>query len=129
MYGIFVNSAKVNYAGYIVSGKKTIETRSSNTLKKLVGRRVAVIETGKGPAQVIGYVDITHAAFCLSIYYEAWRNETMIPAGDKYDRFGTRDGVSGKWFYDLENAEKCTPYELPDNAIRHGRSWCEFELN
>ena len=34
--------------------------------------------------------------------------------------------ANGKWFYHLANAEECTPYPLPENAVRHGRSWCEF---
>lgn len=129
MIGVFVNSASFPYAALIAAGVKTIETRTRNVLKALNGQRVAIIETGKGPARIVAYVDIVNYAFCNSQLYEMYRDCTRIPAGDKFDKFGKRDGISGKWCYFLDNVQACDPYELPADAVRHGRSWCEFKIN
>ena len=47
------------YADWIVDGRKSIETREKPTLDRLIGRRVKVIRTGAGKAQVIGEITIT----------------------------------------------------------------------
>ena len=122
MWGIFVNNDGVRYADAIVGGYKTIETRNRNTLKALVGERVAVISTSrKRKALVVGYVDIVSAEFCPVEQFDEYRDETLISPGSRFD-VNTR----GKWFYHLANACKTDPYQLPADAIRHGMSWCEF---
>lgn len=123
MYGIFVNeNGGVPYARAIAQGIKPIETRSRNMLKSLVGQRVAIIRTGrhKKPT-IIGYADMVRWEFCPCTLWEMYRAETLVPVGSKYDCRGR-----GKYFYFFENAEKCEPYELPADAIRHGRSYAEF---
>ena len=123
MYGIFVNeNGCIHYADLIVGGYKTIETRNRNMLKALVGKRVAIVRTrrGKNPL-VVGYADITGSCFCNASKFEEYRDMTCIPQGSMYDVHG-----KGKWFYRMANAEKCDPYPLPADAVRHGRSWCEF---
>lgn len=120
MYGIFINDHSFPYTQEILLQHKTIETRTRNTLKKLIGKRVAIIRTGKGKPQIVGYVTIAKAAFCPADLFDSFRNKTLIPCGDPYD------SKAGKWFYYLENAEKCTPYPIPENAVRHGRVWVEF---
>lgn len=122
MIGVFVRKP---YARKIVSGEKIWETRTRNTLRQLLGERVAIIETGNCKAHIVGYATIGwHPYFVRS--KKAWdsiRDRTCIPAGDKYDNFG-----SGKWCYGMHGAEETTPYPLPSNAIRHGRVWCEFDV-
>lgn len=125
MYGIFVNSdGCVPYADAIVSGAKPIETRNKDMLSNLVGKRVAVVRTrrGKNPT-IVGYVRIKSKLFVNAKAFEVFRDATLIPVGSKYDCHG-----KGKWLYYLEDAEKCLPYPLPESAVRHGRSWCEFEF-
>ena len=125
MYGIFVNSdGCVPYAEAIVSGIKTIETRNRDMLSELVGKNVAVVQTrrGKNPT-IVGYVRIASKLFVDANAFEVFREYTLIPVGSKYDCHG-----KGKWLYILENGEKCLPYPLPKSAVRHGRSWCEFEF-
>lgn len=124
MEGIFVNeNGCIKYAQLIVSGIKTIETRNRNMLKCLVGKRVAIVRTRRGKLpMVVGYVDIVDAAFCPYRLYDEYRDQTLVPVGSKYDVHG-----NGKWFYFLENAEKCDPFPLPQAAIRHGLSWCEYD--
>lgn len=125
MYGIFVNSdGCIPYADAIVSGAKTIETRNRDMLSNLVGKRVAVVRTsrGKNPT-IVGYVYIKSKLFVNAKAFEVFREYTLIPEGSKYDVHG-----KGKWLYMLEDAEKCLPYPLPQSAVRHGRSWCEFDF-
>lgn len=125
MFGIFVNSdGCIPYADAIVSGIKPIETRSKDVLWRLDGERVAVVKTrrGKKPT-IVGYVTIDGRFFCEAQYFESYRSVTLIPRGSRYDCHG-----KGKWLYYLHNPQKCEPYPLPKNAVRHGRSYCEFDL-
>lgn len=122
MKGFFCsNDHSTNYAEMIVEKRKTIETRNKNMLKNLVGERVAVIRTGKGKPMVIGYVDITACSFCNEEDFPKYFYQHWVLYMSKY-----YVKTKGKYFYHLANAEKCIPYQLPENAIRHGRSWCEF---
>lgn len=123
MYGIFVNQdGGVPYADAIVRGYKTVETRQKNMLLPLVGERVAVIRTRRHKRpEVVGYVDIDRYEFCPVTLFEMYRDETLIPPGSARDVRGR-----GKWFYRLSNPTECAAYPLPENAVRHGRSWCEW---
>ena len=122
MKAVFINGKRIPYPAWIVQRWKTIETRQRNMLSAMVGERVAIAETGRNKKPVIiGYVDIVSCKFCPAEEFDKYRRETMIPAGSEFDVKG-----KGKYLYFLANAEPCEPYLLPDNAIRHGRSWCEF---
>lgn len=126
MLGFFINDHAVPYTLLILQLIKTIETRTRNTLKALIGQRVAIIQTGKGPAQIVGYVTITKAVFCPADQLDSFREQTRVPKGSSFDKCGTCEGVPGKWFYYLDNPEPCTPYPVPADAVRHGRVWVEF---
>lgn len=123
MKGIFVNeNGRVPYAQAIAQGYKPIETRSRDMLRDLVGERVAVVRTKRGKAPtVLGYVDIVAKEFCPAEDFDLYREQTLIPTGSKYDVNGR-----GKWMYHLANAERVNSFPLPADAVRHGRSWCEF---
>ena len=123
MKAMFVNEdGGIRYAAAIVQGYKPIETRTKNMLAELVGERVAVIRTRRGKAPtVLGYVDVVSSAHRNGKWLDENRDKTLIPAGSKYDVNGW-----AKWCYFLENPAPCDPYPLPENAVRHGRSWCEF---
>lgn len=127
MRGIFVNeNGNVKYAQAIARGTKPLETRNKNMLSACVGDRVAVVRTHRGQKpMVIGYATITRSFFASSHALDNMRDLTLIPKGDPYDAKGL-----GKWCYLMDDAreEKC-PYELPSSAIRHGRSWCEFNYS
>ena len=125
MKGIFVRELPggIPYASAIVHGHKPIETRSRRMLSGCVGDRVAVIRTGRGSPVVVGYVKIVRESFCPADRFESFRDLTLIPPGSKFDCRGR-----GKWFYWLSRPEWCKPYPLPAGAIRHGRSWAEWEV-
>lgn len=123
MYGVFVNeNGCVPYAKAIVQAIKPIETRNKNMLSALVGKRVAIVRTkrGKRPT-IVGYVNIDSASFETAAWLNAHRDLTLIPEGSSYDAVSR-----GKWCYHLSGAETCEAYLLPETAIRHGRSFCEF---
>ena len=125
MKGIFVNeNGGIRYAEAIVKGIKPVETRSKNMLSACVGERVAIIRTrrNKKPT-IVGYADITASWWCSKEMMDNIRDYTIIPEGSKYDSTSR-----GKWCYWMSKAEECDPYELPSSAIRHGRSWCEFDV-
>lgn len=126
MYGIFIrDNAGIRYAEEIAAGRKPLETRSRNMLSKCIGARVALIRTRPGfRPLIVGYADMTAGVFQTAEWMAANRDKTLIPAGSTFDNYGR-----GKWCYQMENAEECTPYELPETAARHGRSWCEFQID
>lgn len=122
MKAVFINECgSLRYASRVADGIKTIETRSRDMLKNLIGERVAIVRTGRGPAQVIGYVRIVNKVFCYRPFFQTLYPLHLVPPGSKHDCRG-----AGKWCYILEGAEKCEPYSIPENAVRHGRVWCEF---
>lgn len=124
MYGIFVNERGcIPYPFLLVCGYKTIETRNKNMLSALVGKRVAVIRTGRGRTPtVIGYVTITGSTFCKAEDFDKYFNQHCVQPGSAYAPQNGR----GKWFYFCSDAETCDHFPLPKDAVRHGRSWCEF---
>ena len=121
MKGIFVNSSEYPYAERIVSGFKTIETRSKNMLRACVGDRVAIVRTGKGIPVVIGYVTVSGSACSASLTASDFPGKTYVFPGSKF--------ANNRWFYFLKDAEMLSVrFPLPADTVRHGRSWCEFEL-
>lgn len=127
MYGIFVNERGAGrYATWLVNGSKTIETRSRDMLSALVGKRVAIVKTHKGTVPfcgpvVVGYVTITRKLFCPAADFQTYFEQHLVRPGTVYDATGR-----GKWMYFVSDSEACDPFPLPANAVRHGRSWCEF---
>lgn len=120
--GIFVrNDGPVPYADKIVDGEKTIETRSRNTLGKLVGHPVVIIATarGKKPA-CIGFAWITAAYKGTAESLDRLRGDTLIPVGSEYD-------TGSRWCYLMDSPHRFkNPVPVPAHAIYHGRSWCEW---
>ena len=127
MKAIFVNERGAGrYATWLADGSKTIETRNRDMLSALVGERVAIVRTHKNSIPhsaplVIGYITIAKKEFCPAEDFQKYYKQHMVPPGSAYDATGR-----GKWLYYVTNAERCDPFPLPANAVRHGRSWCEF---
>lgn len=71
---------------------------------------------------VVGYARIAKSSFCKAEDFQNYFSAHLVPPGSKFDARGR-----GKWFYYMADAAKCDPYPLPADAIRHGRSWCEFK--
>ena len=57
--GINVRSdGNIDYAGLIIDGQKKYESRQTDSLRPYVGKTVAIVRTGKGPAVAIGQVTV-----------------------------------------------------------------------
>ena len=124
MYGIFVyEPGGIHYASALANGIKPVETRTRNMLKQLIGKRVAIISTRRNRKPVVvGYATIDKAVKEDREWLDGHRDLTLIPEGSQFDCAG-----KFKWCYWLSSAETCEPYQLPASAVRHGRSWCEFQ--
>ena len=96
--GIYIHQTKaVPYADDIIRGRKTLETRTRNTLGRFVGQRVFIIRTRSGhEPDVIGTVFIAGCAYRSAEWLDGMRNRTLIPPGSKFDCHG-----KGKWCYTL----------------------------
>jgi len=99
--GINVNQDGNNkYADKIVDGEKTLETRASDSLRPYVGKRVAIVRTGEGPAKAIGAVTIGEPIkVTTQKQFDQYRNQTLVPKDSKFDI--APGGV--KYLYPLEN--------------------------
>lgn len=122
MKGIFVNeNGGIRYAEAIVRGLKPYETRSRNMLGPCCYERVAIIRTRRGKKpEIIGYANIASARYMLFKTAADCFEQTLVPPGSKY--------AGNRWFYYMTDARPCAPYPLPKDAVRHGRSWCEFDI-
>jgi len=99
--GINVNQdGKNQYADKIVDGEKTLETRTSDSLRPYVGKRVAIVRTGDGPAKAIGAVTIGEPIkVTTQKQFDQYRDQTLIPKDSKFD---IAPGQI-KYMYPLEN--------------------------
>lgn len=123
MYGIYINENEVPYAQMIAHGHKVYETRTKNMLGKLTGERVALVRTHRNSKPyIVGYATISDAFHATQAECYLLRREIAVPSWSKH-----YSDERGKWLYRMENPEtddSLTP--LPENIIRHGRSYCEF---
>jgi predicted transcriptional regulator len=99
--GINVNQDGNNkYADKIVDGEKTLETRASDSLRPYVGKRVAIVRTGEGPAKAIGAVTIGEPIkVTTQKQFDQYRDQSLVPKDSKFDI--APGGV--KYLYPLEN--------------------------
>ena len=99
--GINVNQDGENqYADKIVDGQKTLETRASDSLRPYVGKRVAIVRTGDGPAKAIGAVTIGEPIkVTTQKQFDQYRDQTLVPRDSKFDI--APGGV--KYLYPVEN--------------------------
>ena len=99
--GVNVNQdGKNQYADKIVDGEKTLETRTSDSLRPYVGKRVAIVRTGDGPAKAIGAVTIGKPIkVTTQKQFDQYRDQTLIPKDSKFD---IAPGQT-KYLYPLEN--------------------------
>lgn len=73
------------YADMIVDGHKTLESRNSDTLRPYVGKRVAIVRTGEGPAKAIGEVTIGEPMVVNKQKFRALEDKHHVPEGSAFD--------------------------------------------
>lgn len=120
MYGIYINCSRAPFVSLILARVKSYETRPRDMLRALIGERVAIIETGRGPATIKGYATITRAETVG--YSNARARKAAQIIGTPYD---VRPGGK-KVFYSLTDVEAVAPYPVPADHVNHGRSYTEF---
>ena len=114
MKAVNINDKGIRYTDLILDGKKVIETRRTNSLKSLIGKRVGIIRTGIGKATLVGYITISGViVYRDEKTFRDDYNRHLVPCGNTYDI--TKDGV--KYGYVLENPERCPPTEITARGI------------
>lgn len=112
MLGININCKEHPFCTWILDGWKTIETRETPSLDPYIGKRIGLIETGRGQAMLVGYATIT----ARYRYYNqsAWDNHYhlhRVPSDSKYDFKGIKYG------YELSDVESCEPRYIYSKGI------------
>mgnify|MGYP003114882548 CR=1 FL=1 len=75
----------VNYARLIVSGNKRYESRDKDSLRPYVGKRIGIIETGSGPAKLVGYATVGEPVEVGEAEFADSRDQHLVPEGSKFD--------------------------------------------
>lgn len=122
-YGILISCRERDFIEDILTRAKPYETRPSDTLRALVGKkRIALIQTRHRHARIVrGYVDIVGSEVISYDNIEARKSAKIY--GTSYD---IKPGQT-KVFYKLENATPCGWIILDQNrCINHGRSYTEY---
>jgi predicted GNAT family acetyltransferase len=84
--GINVRSdGNIDYAGLIIDGKKKYESRQTDSLRPYVGKTVAIVRTGKGPAVAIGQVTVGEPVVVDAEKFDKMRKLHLVPQGSKFD--------------------------------------------
>jgi predicted transcriptional regulator len=84
--GINVRSdGNIDYASLIVDGKKKYESRQTDSLRPYVGKTVAIVRTGKGPAVAIGQVTVGEPIVVDAEKFDKMRKQHLVPQGSKFD--------------------------------------------
>lgn len=125
---IFINCSRHPFIQKIMSLDKLYETRTRNTMKKLMesylGERILLVETGNGDPIVRCSAVIDHV---IAVYtksdWEKYLPYTMT-AGTDYD---WKPDTKVKWLYHLSDVQPVEPFALPDSCCRHGLVWAEYE--
>jgi hypothetical protein len=110
--GININSKTQDFTDQILRGEKTIETRPSNSLKSLIGKRVGIVRTGKGKATLVGYANIEEPIVYNNVdEFRADQDKHLVEADSEFDIKPNQK----KYGYPLTNVESIEPIEVPSN--------------
>lgn len=103
--GININDDTAPWTDMILSGKKTIETRTNTRLSKYIGKRVGLVKTSKkGKAVLVGYATVGEP-----IKYDS--PEAFNKDFDKHQVSPDNAFFNGgiKYGYPLTDVKKCEP--------------------
>jgi hypothetical protein len=77
--------AGLRYADLIVDGHKKFESRNGDTLRPYVGKRVAIVRTGEGPAKAIGEVTVGDPMVVNRRQFRSMERHHLVPEGSAFD--------------------------------------------
>lgn len=124
---VFINCSVLPFIAWIISGRKTFETRTRNTLRSLVGQRVYIAETGRRGGQVVRCSATIRSVVVVRSRKEwiALRSAHRVPGKSQYD---WKPWTKVKYMYELSDVVAMDPFTPPE-GVRHGRVWMEYILN
>jgi hypothetical protein len=96
------NDGDIDYASLIVDGKKKYESRKTDSLRPYVGKTVAIVRTGSGPATAIGQVTIGEPIVVNAEKFDKLRKQHLVPQGSKFDI----EKDSTKYLYPMINPSR-----------------------
>jgi hypothetical protein len=103
--GVNISDATQDFTGAILAGLKTVETRGTQSLRPYVGRRIGIVRTGVGPAELVGWATVGEP-----VHYETpaefaadYRRHLVAP-GSGFDC-----GPGGRYGYPLTDVVACKP--------------------
>ena len=123
---VYINCKLFPFIDWIISGLKVYETRNRNTLKSLVGKTIYFAETGTHKRPVIRCACTIDSVIKITDRktYNLYRRQTKIKKGSAFD---WKTDTKYKYLYKLSNVIPVPSFPVPDNIIRHGRTWAEIE--
>ena len=117
MIGINIRTDKgagIDYAGAILAGEKTLESRATDSLRPWVGRRVAIVRTGAGPAHAIGTVRIVAGWKVPAPVFRMLESFHLVPQYSQFDVAPSGE----KWVYLLvEPHEFAVPHAVAAGIV------------
>lgn len=121
---LFVNCSESDFIGAIINRSKIYETRTKNSLRSLVGKRVLIAETGKNRS-IVRCSAVICSAFPVESFHEwdMFRDYTQVWPGSVYD---WKPDTKIKWLYELSDIRPVPVPFHPKNGNRHGRVWMEY---
>jgi hypothetical protein len=112
--GININDSSQDFTGQILAGEKTIETRDSDSLRPYVGKRVGIVRTGVGKAELVGYATIGEPVIYKNqAQFKADQGKHLVASGSEFDI--KKGGV--KYGYPISDVEKTGPTPVKSQGI------------
>lgn len=122
--GINIRSSVAEpYAQLILDRVKTCETRETDSLRPYVGKYVGIVQTGMGPARLIGTAFVAKGIECDYAKFRSLWEYHRVPAGSRYD---CKPGGT-KWLYPLWDVKYVTARTVTTRGIV-ARDISEFGL-
>jgi hypothetical protein len=111
--GININDSTQDFTGQILAGKKTIETRPTDSLRPYVGKTVGIVRTGKGKATLVGTMKIGEPKFYKTKKdFDADRDKHHVAPGSPH--YVT---PAGKYGYPVSDVTPVSPVVLDTKGI------------
>ena len=127
MIVLYINCKLFPFVSWIIAGLKVFETRNRNTLQNLVGKKVFIAETGRHKKPIIRCFCTIDSVLKIEDKktYNLYRKQTRIKKGSCFD---WKPETKYKYLYRLSNVVPVPAFPVPDNIIRHGRTWAEIPV-
>ena len=110
---VAVDKNGTDYADLIVNGTKKFESRETPSLKPYVGKRVGIVRTGAGPAEVIGSVEIGQPIEVNQRDFNKLRDQHLVAEDSS---FNIKKGQT-KFLYPMIDPTTTAPQKVTSKGI------------